>query len=121
MIATLSTAVIVVALVFSAVVLVYVALARDPDWGLLAAAVLLEVGTLVLVVAAAVVLARGDHQLAAIDATTYFGYLATALCAPPLGFLWALSERSRAATAVLAAAGVTHAFLVLRTMQVWQG
>lgn len=121
MILTLSTVTIGAALLFTVAALVHVALDRTPNWGLLALAAVVEVLNLVLLVAASVVLARGGHELPAIEVTTYVGYLLTALCALPVGFLWALTERSRSSTAVLAAAGFTHAFLVVRTIQVWQG
>lgn len=120
MIVTLSTITVVSALVVGLVVLVYVALDRTPDWGLLGLAAVVEALTVVLLVVASVQLAGGEHEMAGIDITTYVGYLVTAFFALPIGFLWALSERSRQATAVIAAAAVTHAFLVLRTIQVWQ-
>lgn len=121
MISTLSTVTIVAALVFSVIVLVYVALDRVPDWGLLGLAGVVEAATVALLVVASVQLARGQHEMAGIDITTYVGYLLTALCALPIGFFWSLTEKSRGATAVLAAAGLTHGFLVVRTLQVWQG
>ena len=37
----------------------------------------------------------------------------------PIGFAWSLAERSRGATAVLAVAGLTEAFVVVRALQVW--
>lgn len=119
MVSVLSYAVIAAALLFSVVVLVYVGLDRIPDWGLLGLAGVVEAITVALIGASAVLLATGRHEMSGIDATTYFGYLATALFALPVGFFWSLTEKSRAATAVLAAASLTHAFLVVRTLQVW--
>ena len=104
-------------LVFALVVLVYVALARTPDWGLLGLAGVLEAGVLVLLVVAAFQVSGAD--LSGPDAITLFGYLVAALAILPLGFAWSLVERSRGATAVLAVAGLTEAFLVVRALQVW--
>ncbi len=104
-------------LAFAAVVLVYVALARTPDWGLLGFAGVVEVGTLVLLVIAAFQV--GGTTLGGGAAVTFFGYLVAGLVVLPIGFGWSLAERSRGATAVLAVAGLTQAFVVVRALQVW--
>jgi hypothetical protein len=104
-------------LAFAAVVLVYVALARTPDWGLLGLAGLIEAGTLALLVVAGVQV--GDADLSGAGTATLFGYLLAGLVLLPIGFVWSLAERSRGATAVLAVAGLTQAFVVVRTLQVW--
>ncbi len=105
-------------LVFALVVLVYVALGRTPDWGLLGFAGVIEAAALVLLVMAAVQV--GGSDLGAAGNLTLFGYLLASLVALPLGFAWSLAERSRGATAVLAVVGLTEAFLVLRALQIWQ-
>ena len=104
-------------LAFALVVLVYVAVDRTPDWGLLGFAGLIEAGTLVLLVVAGVQV--GDADLSGGGAVTLFGYLLAGLVLLPFGFVWSLAERSRGATAVLAVAGLTQAFVVVRTLQVW--
>ena len=104
-------------LAFALVVLVYVALARTPDWGLLAVAGLIEAGAVVLLVLAAVQV--GGTGLGGARTITLFGYLLAALVVLPIGFVWSLAERSRGATAVLAVVGLTEAFLVLRALQIW--
>ncbi len=104
-------------LAFAAVVLAYVALARTPDWGLLGFAAVIEVGALVLLVIAAVQV--GDADLSGGRTVTLFGYLLAGLLVLPIGFAWSLAERSRGATAVLAVAGLTEAFVVVRVLQVW--
>lgn len=104
-------------LAFAAVVLVYVALGRTPDWGLLGFAGLIEVGALVLLVVASVQV--GGADLGGSRAVTLFGYLLAGLVLLPIGFAWSLAERSRGATAVLAVVGVTQAFVVVRALQVW--
>ena len=104
-------------LAFAAVVLVYVALNRTPDWGLLGLAALVELGTLVLLgVAVAQV---GDVSLSGGGKVTLFGYLVAGLVLLPIGFVWSLAERSRGATAVLMVAGVAQAFVVVRVLEVW--
>ena len=108
----------VASLLFAVVVLVYVALDRTPDWGLLGFAGVIEAGTLVLLVVAAVRV--GDTDLAGAGAVTLFGYLVAGLVLLPLGFAWSLAERSRGATAVLLVAGLAQAFVVVRALQVWQ-
>lgn len=108
---------IVASLAFAVVVLVYVALGRTPDWGLLGFAGVIEAGALALLVLAAVQV--GGAGLGGGSAITLFGYLLAALVVLPIGFLWSLAERSRGATAVLAVVGLTEAFLVLRALQIW--
>lgn len=104
-------------LAFAVVVLGYVALARTPDWGLLGFAGAIELGTLVLLVVAA--LEVGDAELSGGGKVTLFGYLLAGLVLLPIGFVWSLTERSRGATAVLAVAGLAQAFVVVRVLQVW--
>ena len=107
----------VASLLFAVVVLVYVALDRTPDWGLLGFAGVIEAGTLVLLVVAAVQV--GDADLSGPATITLFGYLLAGLVLLPLGFAWSLAERSRGATAVLAIAGLAQAFVVVRVVEVW--
>lgn len=104
-------------LAFAVVVLVYVALGRTPDWGLLGFAGVIEAGALGLLVLTAIQV--GDADLGGGSAITLFGYLLAALVVLPIGFVWSLAERSRGATAVLAVVGLTEAFLVLRALQIW--
>lgn len=113
----LPLALIYASLAFAAVVLVYVALARTPDWGLLGFAGVLEGGTLVLLVIAGVQV--GGVDLGGGAAVTLFGYLLAGLVLLPIGFVWSLAERSRGATAVLAVVGLTQAFVIVRALQVW--
>lgn len=113
----LPLALVAASLAFAAVVLVYVALDRTPDWGLLGFASVIELGTLVLIVVAA--LQVGDVSIPGAGEITLFGYLVAGLVLLPIGFLWSLAERSRGATAVLLVAGLAQAFVVVRTLQVW--
>jgi hypothetical protein len=111
--------VVALCLLLTVVVLAYVVLDREPDWTLLGVAGVAELGTLVVTVVACVQLARGDHDLNGPDAATVVGYLLTGLLLLPIGFAWSLAERSRGATAVLAVAAFTAAFMVIRAEQVW--
>jgi hypothetical protein len=113
----LPLALIAASLAFTLAVLVYVALDRTPDWGLLGFAGVIELGTLVLLVMAA--LEVGDVDIPGAGAITLFGYLVAGLVLLPIGFLWSLAERSRGATAVLMVAGLAQAFVIVRTLQVW--
>ncbi len=113
----LPLALIYASLAFAAVVLVYVALDRTPDWGLLGFAGVIEAGTLVLLVIAGAQV--GGVDLGGGAAVTFFGYLLAGLVLLPIGFVWSLAERSRGATAVLAVVGLTQAFVIVRTLQVW--
>ena len=115
----LPLALLVASLAFAAAVLVYVALDRTPDWGLLGFAGLVELGTLVLLGVAAVQV--GNAPLPGPEKVTLIGYLVAGLLLLPMGFVWSLAERGRGATAVLAVAGLAQAFVVLRVMQVWAG
>lgn len=115
----LPTIAVVASLALAVVVLGYVALGRVPDWGLLALAGAAEAAALVVTVVACVQLARGGHGLDGAQGATLVGYLLTGLLILPIGFAWSLAERSRGATAVLAVAALTLAFMVLRATQIW--
>lgn len=111
--------VVVASLVLTLVVLVYVALDRIPDWGLLGLAGLVEAGLLLVTVVAGAQLVRGGHGLPGADAATLIGYLLIGLMILPIGFVWSLSERSRGATSVLAVAALTVGFMVVRAIAIW--
>ncbi|MBC2932031.1 hypothetical protein [Nocardioides sp. zg-1228] len=104
-------------LLLALVVLVYVALDRTPDWGLLGFAAVIEAATLVLIVVAAFQV--GGADLSGPSAITVFGYLVAGLVLLPIGFAWSLAERSRGATAVLMIAALAQAFIVVRAVAVW--
>lgn len=106
---------IVLSLLLTVATLVYVALDRATDNALVGGAALVEVGLLVQA-AIGVVQAFGGRD---IDTVSFVGYLLACLLVLPAGVLWSLGERSRGGTAVLAVAGFTTAFLVVRLMQIW--
>jgi hypothetical protein len=112
----LPTILIVASLILAAVVGVYVALNRIPDWTLLGLTGVVELLAVVQVVGSTIALIRTDRD---VDVLTFVGYLFAILVVLPLAFFWSLAERSRGATAVLLVAALTVAYLVLRLVQVW--
>lgn len=116
MIDPLQTVLIVCALVLTVVTLVYVALDREPDWTLLGITGVVELIALVHTVVG-IVRVVGDGDV--VEAGVFIGYVLAIPVLLPLAFFWSLAERSRGATAVIAVAGFTVAFLVLRAGQVW--
>lgn len=115
MIDPLQTVLIVAALLLTAATLVYVVVGRPTDNLLVGGAAVVEVGLMVQA-AVGVVQAAGGRD---IDTVSFVGYLLATLLVLPAGVLWSLGERSRGGTAVLAVAGLTTAFLVLRLLQIW--
>jgi hypothetical protein len=111
----LQTVLIVASLLLTAATLVYVVLDRPPDNALVGGAAVVELGLMVQA-AVGVVQAVGGRD---IDTISFVGYLLATLIVLPAGVLWSLGERSRGGTAVLAVAGFTTAFLVLRLLQIW--
>ncbi len=54
-----------------------------------------------------------------VDGALFIPYLLTAVLVMPLAMFWALGERSRYGTGVLAVGALTEVVLVLRTWQIW--
>ena len=113
-----ATVVMVAALLAAAWSGVLVARNRRPGWPVLAAVAIVEALLLAQAVIAVVTLAtdRRPDELA-----TFIGYLVASLLVLPAGVAWALSERSRSATAVLVVACLVIPVVVLRMQQVWDG
>jgi len=89
---------------------------RRPVLWLLGGLAAVELAALVQVLVAVVVVLRGERPD---SAATFAGYALASLLVPPVGAVWALSERSRWGTA---AAGVSWRVLGVRTgrlRQVW--
>ena len=119
MIGVLPWVVVVACLVLTLVVLVYVALDRTPDWGLLGLAGLVEAGAVVVTVVTLVQVVRGGHDIDGPAIATLIGYLLIGLMILPLGFAWSLAERGRGATTVLSIAALTLGFMVVRAIAIW--
>ncbi len=54
-----------------------------------------------------------------VDAATFVSYLVTAVVLPPASVLWAVSDRSRWGTGVIAVMGLVQAVLALRLLDIW--
>jgi hypothetical protein len=60
-------------------------------------------------------------QRAQVSTWEYFGYLLVALLVPAGGMVWALVERSRWSTLVLAASVLTVSVMLVRMWSIWSG
>ena len=78
--------------------------------------VLVEVAALVQVLVAIVQAVRGDRPN---EVATFIGYALTSLLVPPVGALWALSDKSKWGTGAAGVASLVLAVLTLRMQQVW--
>jgi hypothetical protein len=78
--------------------------------------VLVEAAALVQVVVSIVQAVRGERPG---EVATFIGYALTSLLVPPVGALWALSDKSRWGTGAAGAASLVLAVLTLRMKQVW--
>jgi hypothetical protein len=58
---------------------------------------------------------------AATDTVEFFGYLIVALLVPLAGFVWAILDRSRWSTIVLAATALVVWVMLIRMQQLWTG
>ena len=71
---------------------------------------------LVQMIVAAVLLATGDHAIAAGE---FWGYLVTVLIILPFAAAWAFAERTRWSSVVMVVAALTVVFLEWRLVQIW--
>jgi hypothetical protein len=78
--------------------------------------VAVEVVAIVQVLVAIVQAARGErpHEVA-----TFIGYALTSVLVPPVGALWALSDKSKWGTLACGVAALVVAVLTVRMQQVW--
>ncbi len=104
--------------VLAAWALLWAALDRPVRLGHLVLGGALEALLLVQAVVAAVKLIGGTRPGSTV---TFVAYLVGSLLVLPLGVLWALEERTRWSSVVLAIAGVTVAVMVVRMNSVWDG
>ena len=80
---------------------------------------LVELGLLVQIVVSIVLVSGGER--AKTDTIEFFGYLLVALLIPVGAGFWALSERTRWSTMVLAVAAGTVGVMLARMQQIWLG
>jgi hypothetical protein len=78
--------------------------------------VTVEVAAIVQVLVAIVQAARGErpHEVA-----TFVGYALTSLLVPPVGAVWALSDKTKWGTGAAGVAALVLSVLTLRMVQVW--
>ena len=80
--------------------------------GLLAA----EAAAIVQVLVAVVQAVRGERP---VETATFVGYALTSVLVPPVGAIWALSEKTKWGTAAAGISALVLAVLTLRMLQVW--
>ncbi|MBD0292993.1 MAG: hypothetical protein ICV70_05415 [Jiangellaceae bacterium] len=116
MIGLLATVLIVLALGYAAAAIVLTALGKAPREYYVITSAALTVLVLVQVLIAVVLLLTGQRPD---ELGTFVGYLIVALILLPVGTVWALAERSRWGTAVLAVACLALAVVVVRLQDLW--
>lgn len=118
MIELLAPALVALPLLIALAALVLAALDRPPPVALLLAVAVVEVLLVVQALVALGVVVAGERPG---SVATFLGYALVSTLVLPLGTLWALEERTRWSTVVLAGSAATAASLVLRMIQVWEG
>lgn len=106
-------------LAIGAWLLVLGAVSRPPS-GLSVALVASVELVLLVQLAVSIVLVAGG-QTAATDTFEFFGYLIVALLVPLAGFVWAILDRTRWSTIVLAASALVVWVMLIRMQQLWTG
>jgi hypothetical protein len=96
--------------------LVLTAMGRAPREYLVIASMVLSALVVVMVTIAAGLLVAGERPD---ELGTFVGYLVVAVVVLPLGTLWALTERSRWGTGVLAVACFTLLVVMVRLQDLW--
>ncbi|WP_373312291.1 hypothetical protein [Asanoa siamensis] len=114
---TLSGIVIALSLLVGAWALVEALRERAPGRGQLLGLAVVEVSLIVLLIAAAIAAAGGDRPASGV---TFFGYVVTIICLPPLGWVLARLEPTRWGSVIVLVVCLTVPVLVLRLHQTWQ-
>ena len=107
-----------VALIFAASALVLAAANRPPGVFLLVAGAVLEALLVVFAIGGLVQMIRSGHDFARVE---FVGYLLGCVAIPPIAFVWAWGEKSRAGAFVIALAFLITPVMILRVQQVWAG
>jgi len=94
-------------------------IARPPSGFSVALIGLVEALLLLQLVISIVLVAGGGS--AATDTVEFFGYLIVSLLVPLAGFVWAILERTRWSTIVLAATALVVWVMLIRMQQLWTG
>jgi len=90
---------------------------RKPSFLTMGSAALTEVALVVQFVATIVLLVMGAQSKG--DVVEFFGYVLVAMMVPAGAVVWALAERNRFSTLVLAVSGLTVAIMTARMAQIW--
>ena len=90
---------------------------RKPGVFSLAQMVLLEVLLVVQLIVTSVLVAGGAQSKG--DVVEFFGYVLVAMMVPVGGVIWALVERTRVSSMVLAVAALTVTVMTARMAQIW--
>ena len=101
----------------AALCLVLAMFGRKPSLVSVGSAALVEVALLVQLLATIVLLATGATCKG--DVVEFFGYVLVAMMVPAGAVVWALAERTKVSTAVLAVSGLTVAVMAARMAQIW--
>jgi hypothetical protein len=101
----------------AAICLVLAMFGRKPSLISIGSAVLVELALLVQLIATIVLLVMGATCEG--DVIEFFGYVLVAMMVPAGAVVWALAERNRISTAVLAVSGLTVAIMTARMAQIW--
>jgi hypothetical protein len=92
---------------------------RKPSFLSLGALALVQLGLLTQLVASIGLVVAGEQ--AKQDTVEFFAYLFVALLIPLAAAFWALIERTRWSTLVLAVGALTVAVMLVRMNQIWTG
>ncbi len=115
----LTSAQVIVGLLAALLLITLGTLKRKPSRVSLSAIALVELGLLVQTVASIALVISGAR--AKQDTVEFFAYLFVALIIPIAAGFWAIVERTRWSTLVLAAASLTVVVMIFRMQQIWLG
>ena len=116
MLVPLTTAVMVAVAALGLVALIYLALDRPVDDGLLLVAAVLE---LLLIVQAVLATARSGHVVSSAERATFVAYALTLPFVPPAVAFLALKEKSRWAMGTVVGGALAVAVMTVRLDQIW--
>jgi hypothetical protein len=114
--ATLSSAAIIVSLLAAAWALVAALRGRAPHASHFISLAVVQLAVVALTVAAVVAVAGGDRPY---EPGTFWGYIVTVLCLPPLAAVLARLEPTRWGSAIVAVVCLVVPVLVVRLQQTW--
>jgi hypothetical protein len=92
---------------------------RKPSFLSLGALALVQLGLFVQLIASIAIVVAGER--AKLDTVEFFAYLFVALMVPLGAAFWALIERTRWSTIVMAVGAITVAVMLVRMNQIWTG